>query len=330
MKSLYDRDTIKQVNSINIIEYAKQYLDLKFKHGEYWATCPFHNDDATPSLSFNQEKNVFNCLACGCGGSIIQFVQSYHKVSFPKAMDQLIKYAKLTVIPRKHSEILDFLHKTKRKNKVAKIISRKYLPDNYMDRYSKKQILEWINEGISKEVLDKFQVKYDIKGNRIVFPIRNQEGKIISIKGRTLYDNYADLGVSKYIYYHKIITNDFLFGLYENKNSILEKKECVIVEAEKGVMKLSSWGFDNAVALSSSNITNDQAHLLLNLKCNLIFAFDKDILRKDVIDKIRGLSLFTNVFYLYDINNLLEGKESPYDKGIDTWNTLCAKYKYKL
>ena len=64
-----------------------------------------------------------------------------------------------------------------------------------------------------QEILDKYEVRYDKLHNRIVFPIKNIEEKIIAIKGRTLYSNYKDLGIPKYIYYQKIITNDFLFGL---------------------------------------------------------------------------------------------------------------------
>ncbi len=328
----YSQEDISYINnSVNVVDYAMQYLDLKqLFNEEYWTNCPFHKDDVTPSLSFNKEKNVFYCLGCGVGGSTIQFVMKYHKLSFPKAIEYIIKYASLDIIPKKHSKILDFLYKSNFKNKEKKVVKRKFLSSDIMEKYTKEPVKEWLQEGIKQDVLDKYNVRYDKKGNRIVFPVRNSNGNIIAIKGRTLYTNFKDLGLVKYIYYQKIITNDFLFGLYENKNSIKSKKKCIVVEAEKGVMKLSSWGFDNVVALSSKNITDEQSSLLLSLKCDLVFVFDKDVLRRDVIRKIKGLSLFTNVFYIYDKDNLLEDKDSPYDKTLEIWNTLYTKYKYKI
>ena len=329
----YDNDTITQINnSINIVDYAKQYLDLEYKYGEYWSKCCFHKDDLNPSLSFNQEKNLFNCLACNTGGNIIQFVQNYHKLSFPEAIEHLISYGNIDIIPKKHSEILEFLQKTKLKSKNTNIITREYLSDNYINRYSKKPISKWLDEGIKQEILDKYNVRYDKKGNRIVFPIRNSEGKIIAIKGRTLYENYADLGIPKYIYYQKIITNDFLFGLYENLPYIKEKNEVIVLEGAKGVMLAESYGFNNVVSLETDNINEYQKNLLLQLKVNIVFALDKGIkIVTNKVTKIKNSNIYvnigllpklTNVYVMEDKNGLLEEKECPCDQGKEVLEIL--------
>jgi len=58
-------------SKIKITNVAKKYgLDVKKNK----ALCPFHAD-GTPSLSFNDEKNVFNCFGCGAKGDIIEFVR---------------------------------------------------------------------------------------------------------------------------------------------------------------------------------------------------------------------------------------------------------------
>jgi ASC-1-like (ASCH) protein len=54
----------------------------------------------------------------------------------------------------------------------------------------------------------------------------------------------------------------------------------------------------------------------------LVFALDKDAIRIDIIKMLKVLTTFTNVYYTYDINNLLSGKESPYDRSLDIWNKL--------
>lgn len=330
---IYDNNTIEQINnSINIVDYAKRYLNLEFKYGEWWTNCPFHLNDDTPSLSFNQEKNVFKCLGCGLAGSVIQFVQNYHKLSFPKAIEHLINYGNLNLIPKEYSNVLNFLYKTKSQNKSIKTIQRDFLPDNYMERYSKKPIKEWLNEGIKQEILDKYEVRYD-KHNRIVFPIKNIEGKIIAIKGRTLYSNYKDLGIPKYIYYQKIITNDFLFGLYENLSYIKEKNEVIVFEGAKGVMLAESYGFNNVVSLETNKINKYQKNLLLQLKVNIVFALDKGIkIVTKKINKIKNdnniyvniglLPKLTNVYVIEDKKNLLEEKECPCDQGKEVWEIL--------
>jgi len=44
--------------------------------------CPFH-DDRKPSLAVSPEKNLWHCLvACGTGGSVIDWVMRFQKVSF--------------------------------------------------------------------------------------------------------------------------------------------------------------------------------------------------------------------------------------------------------
>jgi len=58
-------------SKIKITDVAKKY-GLKVKKNK--ALCPFHAD-GTPSLSFSDEKNVFNCFGCGAKGDIIEFVR---------------------------------------------------------------------------------------------------------------------------------------------------------------------------------------------------------------------------------------------------------------
>lgn len=325
----YTFEQISQINnSIPIVEYVSQYLDLDYHNGEYWAVCPFH-DDLNASISFNAEKNVYKCFGCDSKGYLINFVMQYHKFPFLKAIEHILQLVNIDFEKKEHSEAMDYLHKISAKKSIVKTINRTYLKDDVMNQYIYKPIKEWLSEGVSQKVLDKFQVRYDEKKNSIVFPIKDKDGRIISIKSRTLIKNHADMGVPKYIYYNPIITNDFLFGLYENINNIITKKEVIVVESEKGVMILDSFGFSNVVALSTKSITVYQVELLLSLKCNIIFAFDKDVKEKEVIKIINQLSLFTNVEYILDKEGLLNEKDSPYDKGIDIWRTLYEG-RYKL
>lgn len=337
---IYDTKTIQQVNeSVNIVEYAKRYLDLNYKNGEWWTKCCFHKNDETPSLSFNEDKNVFSCFACGVSGTPIVFVQNYHDLSFPKAIEHLISYTNLTLEECEYSPILEFLNKSNRKHKNKQPIERVYLPEDTINKYSKEPIKEWIKEGIQQEIMDYYDVRYDKNGNRIVFPIRDIDGNIICIKGRTLYPNYKDLGMSKYIYYQKIISNDFLFGLHKNFSNIKKKREVIVFEGCKAVMLAEGYGYDNVVSLETDSINEYQMRILLQLKVDVVLCLDKGIkiTTKKVINNknkdftyinIGLLPKMTNVYVVEDKYNLLPDKASPVDLGKETWDKLYeSRYK---
>jgi len=51
--------------------------------------CPFH-EDHDPSFIVSPEKNLWHCLgACGEGGSVIDFVMEFDRLSFREAVEKL-------------------------------------------------------------------------------------------------------------------------------------------------------------------------------------------------------------------------------------------------
>jgi len=72
------RDLIN--TKLKITDVAKNWYKLDVdKAGK--CTCPFHNDTA-PSLSFNDEKNVFNCFGCSAKGSLITFIRMMEETPY--------------------------------------------------------------------------------------------------------------------------------------------------------------------------------------------------------------------------------------------------------
>jgi DNA primase len=56
--------------------------------GHFAGKCPFH-DDHTPSFIVTPGKNLFHCLGCGAGGSVIDFVMKHDGLSFRHAVEVL-------------------------------------------------------------------------------------------------------------------------------------------------------------------------------------------------------------------------------------------------
>lgn len=334
----YDSEQISQVNnSMSLINYANQYLDLQLHNGEYWAVCPFHND-INASLSFNEEKNTYFCFGCKSGGHLISFIMQHKNISFPQAIEYILKLSNIELREREYSEICNYLNKanisTKKHSKNT--LNRTYLSEDIMNQYTKEPIKEWLSVGISQEVLDKYNVRYDKRGNAIVFPIRDKNGKIIAVKARTLYENFDDLGIRKYKYYQPIGTNDFLFGLWESYDSIMRKKEVLVFEGSKGKMTVESFGYDNSVSLETNSINDFQLDILLSLKVSIVMCLDKGMnivsckKNKSVDDVDIGLlPMMTDVYVLKDVDNSLEIKNTPTDKGKEVFDKLYNnRYKF--
>ena len=170
MQTRYPPEVIQKIiEDIKVKDYIEKHIELK-RHGkDYFSMCPFH-DETDSSFSVNPDKNIWYCFGCGRGSSIIDFVMLYHKLSFTKAIELLIRYTNLDInsIP-KESEIVNFLKKTYSvHNRKIDDIKHEILPNDIMDKYKKAPIKEWLSEGIKQNILDLFDVGYDTRSNRIV------------------------------------------------------------------------------------------------------------------------------------------------------------------
>ena len=88
----------QEINDIrahaDIVDVISRYEPLTRKGKNYWCTCPFH-DDHDPSMSVNEDKQIFKCFVCGAGGNVFSFVQRYEQVSFIEAVAKVADYAGL-------------------------------------------------------------------------------------------------------------------------------------------------------------------------------------------------------------------------------------------
>jgi len=115
----------------------------------------------------------------------------------------------------------------------------------------------------------------------LVMPYRNFYGHVVALVGRSLLSE-AELKVKKIPKYKNTIeTPDFkkgnlLFGLYENKRAILEKGCVYVVEGQFDVIKAGQIGFDNVIALGTSNMTLWQYSAILRYTDNIILLLDND------------------------------------------------------
>lgn len=321
------------IQEIDIVDFISQFVELEEKNGEFWGLSCF-KDEKTPSFSVRRTPPVFFDYSSGIGGNVYTFVKHYYKCSNKEAVEILKKYAgvdgEIFVRREKMSATLTCKRFQRQINK-CKASTAQILPDDYMLRYEKRddKLDVWRNEGISDASLEKFQVFYDSFSDRLVYPIRNLDGKIVNIGGRALDPLWKEKQQRKYCYFYKWGTIDTIYGLAENLQDVREKKEIILFEGCKSVLIADTWGIHNCGAILTSHLNPNQMKILAKLGCRVVFALDKDVRIRDD-HNINKLKQYVNVEYIWDKADLLGEKDSPVDKGRDVFRKLYSeRLKYR-
>ena len=315
------------IDSVDILEYISQFCDPQEKDdGEYWCLSPL-KEERTPSFSINREMQRFYDFSSGQGGNVLNFICAYHNCDFRKGLQILKEYAGIsgtetTSTPQRllaTSIAKRFQHKAP-KEKASKTT---ILPRDYMNRYewNVKKLAVWEREGITMESMERFQVRYDPFSDRLVYPIRDVNGNIISVCGRTLDPKFKEKNLRKYTYFQPLGILDTIYGLSDNLNDIREQGEIILFEGAKSVMLADGWGIKNTGAVLTSHLNPYQFKILIRLGVKITFALDAEIdIREDV--NIMKLCQYAQVYWVKNRDDLLDPKDSPTDKGHEVFRLL--------
>lgn len=321
------------VESVDILEYISQYTDFEERNGEYWALSPLKQEN-TPSFSVNTDLNRFYDFSSGKGGTVLSFIMAYNHCGTRQAEQILRQYAHDNNVEghaAKRMESAKVARRFVKRSHRTKEPKSAILPADYMTRYKKdyEKLAIWEDEGISRASMDKFEVYYDDFSSRIVYPIRDINGYIINVSGRTVDPDWKAKRLRKYTYFKPLGVLDTIYGLAENREDIKASGEIILFEGAKSVMFADTWDIHNTGAVMTSHLNPCQLKILVKLGARVVFALDKGInIRED--ENIKRLKRYVPVEYIYDADNLLEDKMSPVDAGYETWQKLYeGRVKYR-
>jgi DNA primase len=120
-------------------------------------------------------------------------------------------------------------------------------------------------------------VLYSKFRNRVVFPICNEQGKIIAFTGRTLASDEKSgpkyLNSPETAIYHK---SRVLYNLHLAKEAIRQLDYAVLVEGQMDCISVYNAGFHNVIASSGTAFTEIQAKLLSRFSKKIVVSFDPD------------------------------------------------------
>ncbi len=278
------------------------------RSGRHWkACCPFHGEK-TPS--FYVYEDHFHCFGCGAHGDAISFAMQSQGLSFPDAVEQLAAEAGLDV-PRPSPAAAEVERRRQDGHAVlaaaqSDFARRLFLPEgrtalDYLrgrglsEETIRRFGLGWSGEGrgaladalarqgIKPEMLAEVGLMrrveepgryHDLFFNRVMFPIRDRRGRIISFGGRTLgsaqpkYVNgpETDLFVKRRTLYAADLAREAVRG-----GALV-----LVVEGYMDVVALHQAGFAGAVAPLGTALTEEQLEELWRLAPAPVLCFDGD------------------------------------------------------
>ena len=370
IETLQDQD--KELDLININRHdiidsitlndVKDFLEslgvtqIDVNEEKQYLICPTicHNliDEAeSMKLYWYQNNKIFRCYTeCNEAMSIFRLYQkfmeiNFHPVSSQEAEDYVKQCLKHIIIAAPRHEDNYNLDKEKYRFTTNIPILDAY-PEEILTYFTSYYHPTWLKDGITKESMDKFKIKFSIGQNKIIIPHFDINGRLIGIRGRALEKKeieecgkYRPVQIGKTLYTHPLQFN--LYGIFEHKNGIQRRKSAIIAEAEKSVMIDDGFYNDlsNTVACCGSSFNKYHVSMLTDIlgANEIIIALDKEYTdwRTEKAKKYRArIEAMCRKYlnqatfsYIWDYENLLEEKDSPFDKGKDIFEYL---YKNRI
>ena len=333
------------------------------KEKEIWFNTICHGGDSHKLCYFRNTKTFYCYTNCG-QMSLFNLIMKVKNCTFSESIKYIAseigisnRYGFNRTIPMINQELLKIDRYIQlRKPKKTEIKHLPQIDDKILNYFENNVFFTgWLNEGISIETMQEFGICWYEKEKHIIIPHYNMNGKVVGIRRRSLQDKdknnkYMPEKIEGVEYSHSLNLN--LYGLDKHMKGILKTKKVVIAESEKSVMLAHDYYGENAfvVATCGFNISNWHRDVLLSLGVEeVMLAFDKDFELQEFencdednpeyqkflryVSRIYSLAhkftAFCRTYILWDDIDLLDKKDSPFDKGKETLEILM-KHKVEI
>ena len=305
-----------------------------------------HNIDASEAsmkLYFYKDTKLFVCYT-ECGNmSIFKFLKHYYETRqieydwYQDVYEVVRDCSNFKGVDGFVAEKYKSLHdryEVKRKEKELP----QYMP-HVLDCFVQTYPQEWLDDGISKKTMDRFNISYSISQNKIIIPHYDILGRLVGIRGRALNDwevenigKYAPIQVEGVWYKHPLSMN--LYGLDRTYMNIRRNGICYLFESEKSVLQMDGFSIPNcSAAVCGSNFNKYQLNILMKFcaPSEIVICFDKEELpgEEKYFNKLWNIcqkyKQYCNFSFIYDREGLLNLKDSPTDKGEEVFLQLLKK-----
>ena len=303
----------------------------------------------SPKLYFYKDTSIYVGMTAGRSYDIISLVQTRlallkQPCSFLDACQFILDTTNIN--PDSISRVKKEGHVYDWSNLERFIRVRKY--GNQLSEYNRNIIdtlpplypQAWIDEGISEETMEKYQIRYYERCNQTVIPCFDDEARLVGVRVRNWDKDRVEQ--AKYMplvtldgQCYKFNTNQVFYGINYNKPEIERTGKVIIVESEKAVMKLDTYMGRHNIALGmyGSNLGIQRRNQLLKMGVNTVsYVVDNDFIGQDDEffeqwrEKIRHFIKlwdgFCRVEIVWDNLGLLGPKENATDRTKEIWEQL--------
>lgn len=301
----------KLLPNVAIEKLMGQYVNVKKSGSNYMCCCPFHHEKS-PSCCITPSKQMFYCFGCKEHGNAIDFMMKYKNLGFVEAVEEVAAYAGIPVEYDRSSnfskdeadrfkEYYELMDRT-----AAYFTKVLHSPEGQagMEYFAKKRGLSsetilkcrlgfapnnpnYLRDFVCKNKAEEqklIELGVMVQGsygshamfrNRVMIPIFDRRGRIISFGGRTLGDDKPKyMNTKETPIYRK---RNELFGLYEAlKDNNNRPERIVVVEGYMDVISVRQAGCSYAVASLGTATTEDQIKMMFRYTDRLVFCYDGD------------------------------------------------------
>ena len=281
--------TREEVNALRVLanQNITKILDmLRVDYEERYqyivAPCPIHGGDNKSAFSWHLDLGMYQCFSRGCheqyGKDVYGLIMGVQECKFPEAFAYVKNvYSKdapidVRVINQQLSN-KKFVEEQVKKEKVV-------YPESILEKLTYHEYAE--KRGYPRTLIQSYQAgvsgnKYHRMSNRLIFPVRDINGSIVGFTGRTLLDNYKDLGIGKWEHSKGFSKSDNLFNIDRAVQYIGETGCAIVTEGPLDVLRLEQAGIHNGVGIFGRKLHNKQISILMEAGASkLIIALDAD------------------------------------------------------
>lgn len=357
----------------DIVQLIGRTVSLKKRGRDFVGLCPFHSEK-TPSFHVNPARQFYYCYGCKAAGDAINFVKQRDRVEFMDALKSLAQDAGIPV-PRfggrredvsetqvvlEANSTATMFFESQLADPVRGKAAREYLQSRGINAETAKAFriglaLEgWdhllrgpVGQKFKPEQLhlaglvkqrdpEKGQGYYDTFRHRLMFPIRDPNGRVIAFGGRVMPgspDPAKYLNSPETPLFSK---SRCVYGLDLARQRIVETQTAVVVEGYTDVVMAHQFGATNAVSILGTAMTEQHVQLLRRFAQRIVLLFDPDTAGELAVDRAVSLFLTQPVeIAIATFGEDLDPDEYLLKYGLEAWEKLIASapealtYKWK-
>jgi DNA primase len=298
-------DEIK--SRVDLVELIGRTVALKRVGAYYRGLCPFHSEK-TPSFYVRPQTQSYHCFGCGKWGTAFDWLMEREHLEFSEALRSLAALTGVQLPERpdasedeRASRLHTILQRTETfysglfwgvsgararaymerrglNEETLKAFGIGYAPSgNSLVRYLEK-------DGFSEQDLQAAGVigvtedegrPYDFFRDRVLFPIRDPQGRPIAFGGRALEDASTPkyLNSRDTLLFHK---QETLFAFDVARRPMGQERQVVIVEGYMDAVMAHQHGYRNVVATLGTAVTDRHLRLLRRQVDEIVLALDAD------------------------------------------------------